>query len=35
MTAATVRSPLFGGETTLHFGAGSENYVLLPIIPAA
>ena len=25
---------LFGGETTLHFGADRDNFVLLPIIPA-
>lgn len=24
----------FGGETTIHLGAGRENYVLLPIVPA-
>jgi hypothetical protein len=26
---------VFGGTTTLHFGGGRQNYVLLPIIPAA
>ncbi|MGF6905308.1 CocE/NonD family hydrolase [Paraburkholderia sp. GAS348] len=24
---------LFGGRTTLHFGEGRENYILLPIVP--
>lgn len=24
---------VFGGKTTLHFGHGLENYLLLPIIP--
>ena len=24
---------IFGGTTTLHWGEGRENYVLLPIIP--
>ena len=24
---------LFGGKTTLHFGEGRENYILLPIVP--
>jgi predicted acyl esterase len=26
---------IFGGTTTLHFGGKLQNYVLLPIIPAA
>jgi hypothetical protein len=26
---------IFGGTTTLHFGGKTQNYVLLPIIPAA
>jgi uncharacterized protein len=26
---------IFGGTTTLHFGAAQEAYVLLPIIPAS
>ena len=25
---------IFGGTTTLHFGGGRANYVLLPIVPA-
>jgi uncharacterized protein len=25
---------VFGGETTLHFGGGRQNYVILPVIPA-
>jgi hypothetical protein len=24
---------IYGGKTTIHFGEGRENYVLLPIIP--
>jgi predicted acyl esterase len=26
---------VFGGTTTIHFGAGRDNYVLLPVIPSA
>jgi len=26
---------VFGGSTTIHFGADRENFVLLPIIPPA
>jgi predicted acyl esterase len=25
---------IYGGKTTIHFGGGYENYVLLPVIPA-
>ena len=25
---------IFGGQTTLHFGAGAPAYLLLPVIPA-
>jgi hypothetical protein len=24
---------VFGGTTTIHFGSGRDNYVLLPVIP--
>ena len=25
---------VFGGTTTIHFGSGRDNYVLLPVIPS-